>query len=184
MTNSISTRIGIAVLASLTYAGTVQAQQTPSAQRIYKQLSRPAPANSAAPRVGLNELKRNRKLRRQLPSINIQSINFEFGSARIARAERWKVQNIADALLRFRRGPRERFLIEGHTDAVGSFQSNQALSEQRAGSLKRALVSWFGVPSRMLITVGYGEELLLVPTQAPEWRNRRVTLRRATQYLR
>ena len=159
------------------------AQSTPSAKRIFKQLNAPAQSNRG-PRVGVQELKRNRKLRSRLPSINIQSINFEFGSARISRAESWKVQNIADALLRFRRGRNERFLIEGHTDAVGTRYNNQLLSEARARSLKRALVSWFGVPSRMLITAGYGEDLLVVQTQAAEWRNRRVTLRRATNYLR
>jgi len=161
----------------------VFAQATPSANRIYKQLSAPS-QSKAGPRVGIQELKRNSKLRRRLPSVNIQSINFEFGSANISGAERWKVQNIADALLRFRRGRNERFLIEGHTDAVGSRFNNQRLSEARARSLKRALTSWFGVPPRMLITAGYGEDLLIVRTQAPEWRNRRVTLRRATQYLR
>ncbi len=174
-----------ATLTATTFATstTVHAQSTPSAKRIYKELSAPARSNPG-PRVGLRELKRNRNLRKRLPSINIQSINFEFGSARISRAERWKVQNIADALLRFRRGRNERFLIEGHTDAVGTRYNNQILSEARAKSLKSALVSWFGVPRRMLITAGYGEDLLAVRTQAPEWRNRRVTLRRATGYLR
>jgi outer membrane protein OmpA-like peptidoglycan-associated protein len=41
----------------------------------------------------------------------------------------------------------------------------------------------FGVPRRALETVGYGEDFLLVPTQAPEWRNRRVTLRRFEDFL-
>ena len=178
-------RIALAVTltASTIVTSTVaNAQSTPSAKRIYKQLTSPVEPNTG-PKVGLRELKRNRKLRARLPSINIQSINFEFGSARISRAESWKVQNIADALLRFRRGRNERFLIEGHTDAVGTRYNNQILSEARARSLKSALVSWFGVPRRMLVTAGYGEDLLVVRTQAPEWRNRRVTLRRATQYL-
>ena len=40
-----------------------------------------------------------------------------------------------------RRDPYEVFLIEGHTDAVGSYYSNQLLSERRAASLKRLLVN-------------------------------------------
>ncbi|MFS9599167.1 OmpA family protein, partial [Klebsiella variicola] len=76
-----------------------------------------------------------------------------------------KVEIIADGLSRtLRRDPDARVLIEGHTDAVGSFASNQALSEQRASSLKRTLVREFGVPGYALETVGYGEEFLLVPT--------------------
>ena len=75
-------------------------------------------------------------------------------------------------------------LIEGHTDAVGSFQSNQVLSEHRAASLRQVLVREFGIPRRALETVGYGEEFLLVPTQNENWRNRRVTLRRIDDFIR
>ncbi|MER8778359.1 OmpA family protein [Mesorhizobium sp. M0977] len=96
-----------------------------------------------------------------------------------------KIENIADALQRIlRRDPGARVLIEGHTDAVGSFQSTQILSEQRAASLKRTLLREFGVPGYALETVGYGEEFLLVQTQNENWRNRRVTLRRFDDFIR
>ncbi|MER8615050.1 OmpA family protein [Mesorhizobium sp. M0435] len=96
-----------------------------------------------------------------------------------------KIENIADALQRIlRRDPGARVLIEGHTDAVGSFQSNQILSEQRAASLKRTLLREFGVPGYALETVGYGEEFLLVQTQNENWRNRRVTLCRFDDFIR
>jgi len=95
------------------------------------------------------------------------------------------VENIADGLNRIlRRNRRAQFLIEGHTDAVGSAASNQVLSERRAESLKRVLVREFGVPPRALETIGYGEEFLLVPTQQENWRNRRVTLRRFDDFVR
>lgn len=162
------------------------AQSTPSAKTIFKQLNRVAPAHARGrnkAKISVRQLKRDRRLRHRLPSIDIQSINFSFGSDRIASRERWKVGNIADALLRFR-GYGERFLLEGHTDAVGSRRNNQYLSERRSQSLKRALTNWFGVPPRMLITVGYGEDDLLVPTRHENWRNRRVTLRRVTGVIR
>ena len=118
------------------------------------------------------------------PSIDIQAINFEFGSARIPFEEQWKVEEIATAMRRIlRRNPGELFLIEGHTDAVGSNYANQILSEDRAASLKSELVRRFGVDAYALETIGYGEEFLLVPTAAPEWRNRRVTLRRVTDFI-
>jgi outer membrane protein OmpA-like peptidoglycan-associated protein len=82
-----------------------------------------------------------------------------------------------------RRDPGAAFLIEGHTDAVGSDQSNLALSDARAASLKRTLVREFGIPRRALETVGYGEQYLLVPTQYENWRNRRVTLRRIDAFV-
>ena len=107
------------------------------------------------------------------------------GSANIPVSQYRKVENIAEAIERLHsRNRRARVLIEGHTDAVGSFSSNQRLSEARAASLKRVLVREFNIPSRVLETVGYGEEFLLVPTPNEEWRNRRVTLRRIDEFLR
>ena len=123
-------------------------------------------------------------MREYAPSIDIQAINFEFGSARIPLEEQWKVEEIAIAMRRIlRRNPREVFLIEGHTDAVGSNYANQLLSEDRAASLKRILARRFNVDPFALETVGYGEEYLLVETLRPEWRNRRVTLRRVTDFV-
>ena len=81
------------------------------------------------------------------------------------------------------RNPDEEFLLEGHTDAVGTRAANQSLSQARAGQLKRDLVRYFGVPGYNLDTVGYGEDYLLVPTQNENWRNRRVTIRRVTDVI-
>jgi len=159
---------------------------TPSAATIERQLEA-APQVELRPnqRVTIREFKRRPDLRRMARSIDIQSINFAFGSAAISNSQYGKIENIADALHRIlRRNPGARVLIEGHTDAVGSFQSNQILSEQRAASLKRTLVREFGVPAYALETVGYGEEFLLVQTQNEEWRNRRVTLRRFDDFIR
>jgi len=136
-------------------------------------------------RVTIQEFRRRPELRRAAPSIDIQAINFEFASAEIPRSEFRKVREIAtalDQLSRRRRGAR--FLIEGHTDAVGSRESNQILSERRAASLKRVLVREFGVPARILETVGYGEDFLLVNTPNENWRNRRVTIRRIDEFVR
>ena len=158
---------------------------TPSSDQILRRLE--APVRVAPPRnerVTIREFKRRPELRRAAPSIDIQSINFAFGSAEIPVSQYRKVEIIADALDQLlRRRPESRILIEGHTDAVGSDYSNQALSEQRAASLKRTLVRDFGLPPYALETVGYGEDFLLVPTQAEEWQNRRVTLRRIDDFI-
>lgn len=160
--------------------------QTPSGAQIERQLdASPRMRLKPSQRVTIQEFKRRPDLRRAAPSIDIQSINFAFGSAEIPNSQYDKVDNIADGLRRIlRRQPRSRVLIEGHTDAVGSAASNQALSERRAASLKRTLVNEFGIPRRALETVGYGEEFLLVPTQNENWRNRRVTLRRFDDFIR
>lgn len=164
----------------------VAQQAAPSASQIERSLEA-APSIELPPAKRLNrrEIKRDFQIRRYAPSINIQAINFEFGSAEISYDERWKVERIGTAMNRIlNRNPDEVFLIEGHTDAVGSRRSNRILSERRAASLKRVLVRYFGVPSYALETVGYGEDFLLVPTPYEEWRNRRVTLRRITDFLR
>jgi len=157
----------------------------PSALQIERQLEA-APRMRVRPedRVTIREFKKRPELRRNAPAIDIQSINFAFGSAEIPYSQFGKIENIADALQRLlRRDRRQVFLIEGHTDAVGSWGTNQGLSEERAASLRTVLVQEFGIPRRALETVGYGEEYLLVPTQDEDWRNRRVTLRRITDQI-
>jgi len=162
-----------------------QEAEVPSSGEIMRQLDA-APRKRVKPedRVTIQEFRRRPDLRRSAPSIDIRAINFEFGSAEIPRSEYRKVREIARAfeqLSRRRRGAR--FLIEGHTDAVGSRQSNQVLSERRAASLKRVLVNEFGIPPRMMETVGYGEDFLLVDTPYENWRNRRVTIRRIDEFV-
>lgn len=176
----------IGIAAALAAPGLALAQETPSSDTILRRLdAAPRKRLRSEERVTIREFKRRPELRRMAPSIDIQSINFEFGSAEIPRSEYRKVEQIARAMEQLlRRRRRASFLIEGHTDAVGSNQANQILSEDRASSLKSVLVRVFGIPSRALETVGYGEEYLLVPTQNEEWRNRRVTLRRIDEFLR
>lgn len=178
--------LGAAIAAALMPGAAMAQSEMPSASRIQRSLEA-APAQRVRPqdRVTVRELKRRPELRRRAPSIDIQAINFGFDSAEIPYSQFRKVEEIADALQRLRRRrPGTVVLLEGHTDAVGSFAYNQQLSERRANSLKRVLVREFRVPSRMLETVGYGEEYLLVPTRQENWRNRRVTLRRIDDFLR
>ena len=152
--------VAAALVAAIALPGLALAQaQTPSAAQIERTLeATPRMKLRPSERVTIREFKRRPDLRRMAPSIDIQSINFAFGSAAIAPSQYGKVENIADGLhCLLRRDRHARVLIEGHTDAVGSFASNQALSEQRAASLKRTLVREFGVPGYALETVGYGE---------------------------
>ena len=79
--------------------------------------------------------------------------------------------------------PREVFLIEGFTDAVGSDVDNLSLSDRRAESVAIALTQHFGVPAENLATQGYGAQYLKVPTSGPERANRRVTVQRITPLL-
>lgn len=183
--NVIIAAVAAATMLAGSFAASAQAT-TPSASQIERKLDA-APRVRLAPekRLTVKELRRRPEVRRMAPSIDIQSINFAFASADIAPSQYGKIQNIATAMERIlRRKRHEVFLIEGHTDAVGSFEANQSLSERRAASLRSVLVQRFGIPRRALETVGYGEEYLLVQTQNEDWRNRRVTLRRITDVVR
>lgn len=175
-----------AMVALLVFPTVAPAQNMPSAAQIERRLeAAPTRKLRRDQRVTVREFVRRPELRRMAPSIDIQAINFEFGSAEVPSSQYGKVEQIAKALERMlRRRPDTRILIEGHTDAIGSAESNQILSERRAASMKRALVREFRIPAHALETVGYGEEFLLVPTQNENWENRRVTLRRIDDFLR
>ena len=175
-----------AVLAAIAIPAAAVAEPVmPSARQILDRLESKAAARFAPQRrVSVQEFKRSPELRRAAPSIDIQSINFAFGSAEIPYSQYDKLERIADALTRmYDRNRHARVLLEGHTDAVGSDYSNQILSERRAASLKHVLVMEFDVPARMLDTVGYGEAYLLVPTPNENWKNRRVTLRNMSEFV-
>lgn len=67
--------------------------------------------------------------------------------------------------------------VVGHTDSVGSPQSNQSLSERRAASVASYLISR-GVPAQRMREEGRGERELLIRTadNSNEPRNRRVDI--------
>ena len=79
--------------------------------------------------------------------------------------------------------PSEVFLIEGHTDAVGSAAYNLTLSDRRAESVALALSELFNVPAANMVLQGYGETDLRVQTLDAERANRRVVVRRVTPLL-
>ncbi|MDO9441169.1 MAG: OmpA family protein [Beijerinckiaceae bacterium] len=132
----------------------------------------------------LDEVRNNQRLREKVRRVDIDTINFDTGSAAIAPTEAARLDNIARALNdAIRKSPNEVFLIEGHTDAVGSDTSNLSLSDQRAESVATILSQNYQIPPENLVTQGYGEQYLKVQTEAAERQNRRVTLRRITPLL-
>lgn len=129
----------------------------------------------------IDEVKYSARVRDSVRRVDMDTITFEFGAATISESEIGRLESVADAMARLlERNPAETFLIEGHTDAVGSDQANLALSDRRAESVAAALTNVFGIPPENLITQGYGERYLKVNSQAPERENRRVAMRRIT----
>src|SRR5262249_23063352 len=123
-------------------------------------------------------------LRERMPRIDLDTINFEFGSWEIAPDQVNRLAVIADGINRVvSRNPSEVFLIEGHTDAVGSDVDNLSLSDRRAESVAVTPTERFQAPAETLPTQGYGEQYLKKQAQAAEVQNRRVTVRRITPLL-
>lgn len=110
------------------------------------------------------------------PSINLP-VEFKTGSAELTPQAIKTITILARALTSPELA-RYHFRIEGHTDTVGSPETNKALSEQRAAAVADYLIQKFGVAADRLVSVGKGEEDLAIPTppQTPEQRNRRVQI--------
>jgi OmpA-OmpF porin, OOP family len=150
---------------------------------IYDTMEAP-PVERIERRYSLDEIRYSPSVRALMPSIDLNSINFDTGSWEIPPDQAAKLQSIADGLNRaIQRNPREVFLIEGHTDAVGNDVDNLSLSDRRAESAAELLTQQFGVPAENLTSQGYGAQYLKEQTSGPSRINRRVTIRRITPLL-
>jgi outer membrane protein OmpA-like peptidoglycan-associated protein len=160
----------------------VEADEAPP-DVIYDTLEAP-PVDRVERRYSLDEIRYSPSVRQLMPSIDLNTINFDTGSWEIPPDQAAKLQAIADGLNRaIQRNPREVFLIEGHTDAVGNDTDNLSLSDRRAESAATLLTQQFGVPAENLTSQGYGAQFLKEQTSGPSRINRRVTVRRITPLL-
>jgi outer membrane protein OmpA-like peptidoglycan-associated protein len=133
----------------------------------------------------LDEIRYNVALRDRMRRIDVDTINFDFGSWEVGPDEVGRLQLIAQAIQEIvGRNPNEVFLVEGHTDAVGQDVDNLSLSDRRAETVANILTESYQIPPENLTTQGYGAHFLKIQTPEPERRNRRVTVRRITPLLR
>jgi len=154
-----------------------------SPELIYDTLEAP-PVDRLERRYSLDEIRYSPSVRQLMPSIDLNTINFQTGSWEIPPDQAARLQGIADGLNRaIARNPREVFLIEGHTDAVGNDIDNLSLSDRRAQSAAELLTQQFGVPAENLTSQGYGSQYPIEQTDGPSRVNRRVTIRRITPLL-
>ena len=119
----------------------------------------------------------SRSLQAEKGLINLK-IEFASGSARLTEIANKQILEIAGAL----QGNSlisEKITITGHTDSIGSVDTNLTLSRQRALAVKKVLAS-LGVDESRLSARGRGESEPLADNQsvAGRARNRRVTLSR------
>jgi len=103
------------------------------------------------------------------------SVLFETDKAALLPTAMSKLNEVADALIKG--NPDANITIEGHTDSTGNRDHNQVLSQQRAESVKQALVGR-GVAGDRIKTVGVGPDRPIADNKSPEGRanNRRVEI--------
>jgi outer membrane protein OmpA-like peptidoglycan-associated protein len=160
----------------------VSADEAPP-ELIYETMMAP-PVERIDRRYSLDEIRYSPAVRMRMPSIDLNTIVFETGSWEIPPDQAAKLQSIADGLNRaIQANPRSVFLIEGHTDKVGSDVDNLSLSDRRAEAAATLLTQQFNVPAENLTSQGYGEQYPKEQTDGPSLINRRVTVRRITPLL-
>ena len=133
----------------------------------------------------LRQVREIREVRSLAPQLELDAVRFPTGSAAIQPEQARSLANIGTTLRDLiQKDPRTVILVEGHTDAVGDASYNLALSDRRAETVALALTEYFDVPPANLITQGYGESQLRVPTTSAEPANRRAVVRNITGLLR
>jgi outer membrane protein OmpA-like peptidoglycan-associated protein len=93
--------------------------------------------------------------RQTAPSPYFNNITFNFNSAELTHDAQATLDRIAVAL----HNPSNRTLdyrIEGHTDATGSVAYNQVLSQRRAESVRKYMIT-MGISEERLTAVGFGK---------------------------
>jgi len=101
-------------------------------------------------------------------------INFETGKADIKPESQAIIDQIVQML---KENPTLKISIEGHTDNVGTPQSNQKLSEDRAKAVMNAIIAK-GINSSRLSSKGWGQTKPIADNRTEEGRakNRRVEI--------
>lgn len=129
----------------------------------------PVPTGEELPPVGV-EVKPKRR-------IVLRGVYFDFDRADI-RPDSRPVLDEAAEIVTAARDEIEQLVVEGHTDALGTDEYNQALSIRRAEAVFRYLVNQ-GVPPELMRIEGYGESRPVASNEDEEGRaqNRRVELR-------
>jgi outer membrane protein OmpA-like peptidoglycan-associated protein len=104
--------------------------------------------------------------------IRLYGLTFPVGKNTIEPQYYNLLTKVQDAIKKF---PRSEVTIEGHTDAVGTDDVNQALSESRSKAVAEYLMANMGVEVPMS-SAGYGESRPLANNETPEGRakNRRI----------
>jgi outer membrane protein OmpA-like peptidoglycan-associated protein len=106
--------------------------------------------------------------------VNISDVLFDFNKFTLKPGAREKLAKVSGILLAY---PGLQIQLEGHTDAVGSEEYNQKLSEDRASSVRDYVVGQ-GVPANTVTSKGFGKTQPVASNDnaAGRQKNRRVEM--------
>lgn len=99
-------------------------------------------------------------------------VHFEFDSATISPEARGQLDALAEGIKLL--PPGRRVVIEGHTDASGTDEYNQSLSQRRATAVKQYLVQAHGISAQRLRDTGLGKRQPIAGADPFAAENRRV----------
>ncbi len=162
-------------------AGAKPAQQQTGPEKMFSLQARPAatPAASTAPAVKATKKKAARAAAPASSSSELtMQVNFMLGSADLTDGAKEELTKYVAAM----QSPQlsaMTFVIEGHTDASGAYQTNMDLSQRRAQSVVDFLVSQ-GVAAERLKAEGLGPNKPLPGVSKKSASQRRVELVRAS----
>jgi outer membrane protein OmpA-like peptidoglycan-associated protein len=115
-------------------------------------------------------------------SLRLEHMNFALGKASFAPETRDEThayldQQARELVVYFQHHPERLIEVQGHTDATGSEEANQRLSQARANTVAARLIAQ-GVPEDRVRVVGKGETMPTGDNETDEGRalNRRVEL--------
>jgi outer membrane protein OmpA-like peptidoglycan-associated protein len=108
------------------------------------------------------------------PKVDLE-INFDYDSAALTPRTEPQLNNLGKALTSSELAGSV-FMLGGHTDAKGSDEYNQTLSERRAETVKRFLIERYRVPAANLVSAGYGKKGLKNAADPYAAENRRVEI--------
>lgn len=106
--------------------------------------------------------------------LTLGDVLFDTGQATLKAGAAMTIDRLAQFMRDY---PEHAVRIEGHTDAAGSDETNQSLSERRAQSVRDALLAR-GLAAERIATLGYGEAQPIAgnDTAAGRQQNRRVEI--------
>src|ERR1700687_1205573 len=109
--------------------------------------------------------------------VDIYGIYFDVDKTVVKPESSSTLQEVAKLL---KDNPALKLLVAGHTDSTGAAEHNMKLSEGRAVSVVKALVTQYGVAGARLQSKGFGDTQPVAPNASEDGRakNRRVELRK------